>query len=97
MARLKKVMDCGCIVGVDYDDSIKLIYCKRHQEQPVSPVDGELELTPEEMMPYIRGELENFAKDIVENFQKTGLVYSDSLIELFSERIVTRLAKAVIA
>jgi len=30
MARLKKTMDCGCIIAVDYNDMVDIIYCPKH-------------------------------------------------------------------
>ncbi len=30
MGRLKETMNCGCVVGVDYNDMIKLVYCSKH-------------------------------------------------------------------
>ncbi|MCK9369898.1 hypothetical protein M0R04_08340 [Candidatus Dojkabacteria bacterium] len=30
MAKLKQTLNCGCIVAVDYNDMVMVIYCPKH-------------------------------------------------------------------
>ena len=30
MARLKREMGCGCVLGLDYDDTLAIFYCHKH-------------------------------------------------------------------
>ena len=34
MARLKITQPCGCILALDYNDMIKVIYCPKHCAAP---------------------------------------------------------------
>ena len=34
MADLKRTMDCGCIIALDYDRRLILIYCAKHEASP---------------------------------------------------------------
>ncbi len=36
----------------------------------------------------IKGDLENFAKDCIECYQKTGLVYTEKLLDIYSKRLM---------
>jgi len=41
----------------------------------------------EKILPRIRGELENYAKDVIDYYQKTGLVIPSNL-ETYAKRII---------
>ena len=34
MTKSKRVMNCGCIVGLDYDGTLKVFYCPKHKAAP---------------------------------------------------------------
>ena len=34
MAKLKRTMSCGCIVGLDYDGTLATYYCPKHNAAP---------------------------------------------------------------
>ena len=34
MAKLKHTMACGCVVAIDYDETLALIYCPKHAAAP---------------------------------------------------------------
>ena len=31
MAKYKRVMGCGCVIGLDYDDTLAIHYCAKHK------------------------------------------------------------------
>ena len=34
MAKYKRVMECGCVIGLDYDDTLAIRYCPKHKAAP---------------------------------------------------------------
>ena len=34
MAKYKRVMECGCVIGLDYDDTLAIYYCAKHKAAP---------------------------------------------------------------
>ena len=34
MAKYKRVMGCGCVIGLDYDDTLAIHYCAKHKAAP---------------------------------------------------------------
>ena len=34
MAKIKQVMNCGCLVAVDYNNAVEIVYCPKHRSAP---------------------------------------------------------------
>lgn len=34
MAKFKETLGCGCVVAIDYNNMVKVVYCPKHKAAP---------------------------------------------------------------
>lgn len=34
MAKVKRTLDCGCVIALDYDETLAIFYCPKHKAAP---------------------------------------------------------------
>ena len=77
MAKLKRTMDCGCIIGQDYDGTLTIRYCPKHKAAPdlyeaAKEVMDTLEQYGGSIVPHLMDTDENAGQRLREALAKAG-------------------------